>query len=68
MIRNCLLDKGHGGIVIGSEMSGGVKDMVVTQCLMDLSLIHISQATPSWWSVRSPPPPLQAPSFPWYFR
>ena len=35
IIRNCLLDKGHGGIVIGSEMSGGVKDMVVTQCLMD---------------------------------
>ena len=35
VIRNCLLDKGHGGIVIGSEMSGGVKDMVVTQCLMD---------------------------------
>lgn len=34
-IRNCLLDKGHGGIVIGSEMSGGVKDLVVTQCLMD---------------------------------
>ena len=30
VIRNCLLDKGHGGIVIGSEMSGGVKDMVVT--------------------------------------
>ena len=24
VIRNCLLDKGHGGIVIGSEMSGGV--------------------------------------------
>lgn len=35
VIRNCLLDRGHGGIVIGSEMSGGVKDMVVTQCLMD---------------------------------
>ena len=35
VIRNCLLDKGHGGIVIGSEMSGGVKDMVVTQGLMD---------------------------------
>ncbi len=35
IIRNCLLDKGHGGIVIGSEMSGGVKDMVVSQCLMD---------------------------------
>ena len=25
IIRNCLLDKGHGGIVIGSEMSGGVR-------------------------------------------
>ena len=35
VIRNCLLDKGHGGIVIGSEMSGGVKSVVVTQCLMD---------------------------------
>lgn len=35
VIRNCLLDKGHGGVVIGSEMSGGVKDMTVTQCLMD---------------------------------
>ena len=31
VIRNCLLDKGHGGIVIGSEMSGGVKDMVVSR-------------------------------------
>ena len=35
VIRNCLLDKGHGGIVIGSEMSGGVKNVTVTQCLMD---------------------------------
>ena len=26
------------------------------------------QATPGWWSVRSPPPPLQAPSFPWCSR
>ena len=34
IIRNCCLSRGHGGLVIGSEMSGGVKDMVVTQCLM----------------------------------
>mgnify|MGYP002895208810 CR=1 FL=1 len=27
VIRNCLLDKGHGGIVIGSEMSGGIKNL-----------------------------------------
>lgn len=34
-IRNCNLNRGHGGLVIGSEMSGGVKNVVVTQCLMD---------------------------------
>jgi len=32
-IRNCLMEKGHGGVVIGSEMSCGVLDVVVTQCL-----------------------------------
>lgn len=35
IIRNCCLNRGHGGLVIGSEMSGGVKNVVVTQCLMD---------------------------------
>ena len=33
-----------------------------------LSAWRSAQATPGWWSVRSPPPPLQAPSFPWCFR
>ena len=33
-VFDCHSDCGHG-ICIGSEMSGGVKDMVVTQCLMD---------------------------------
>ena len=28
VIRNCLLDKGHGGIVIGSEMSGGIYNVL----------------------------------------
>ena len=35
VIRNCLLDRGHGGVVIGSEMSGGVKNVHVVQCLMN---------------------------------
>lgn len=35
IIRNCLLDRGHGGLVIGSEMSGGVRNVTVTQCLMN---------------------------------
>lgn len=35
IIRNCLLDRGHGSLVIGSEMSGGVKNVTVSQCYMD---------------------------------
>lgn len=35
IIRNCCLSRGHGGVVIGSEMSGGVKNVTVSQCLMD---------------------------------
>lgn len=35
LIRNCLLDRGHGGLVIGSEMSGGVRNVHVVQCLMN---------------------------------
>lgn len=34
VIRNCHLDAGHGGVVIGSEMSGGVKALTATNCLM----------------------------------
>ena len=37
VIRNCLLDKGHGGIVIGSEMSGGVEDVKIWDCNMSVS-------------------------------
>ena len=32
-IRNCLMEFGHGAVVLGSEISGGVKDLSVTQCL-----------------------------------
>lgn len=32
-IRNCLMEYGHGGVTLGSEMSGGIKDIEVKQCL-----------------------------------
>ncbi|WP_417721794.1 glycoside hydrolase family 28 protein [Salipiger sp.] len=33
-IRHCLMERGHGGVVIGSEMSGGVRDVSVAHCEM----------------------------------
>jgi polygalacturonase len=32
LIRNCLVYAAHGGFVIGSEMSGGVRNIEVSQC------------------------------------
>ncbi len=32
-ITNCVMMRGHGGVVIGSEMSGGVKNVVVSNCV-----------------------------------
>ena len=32
-IRNCLMEQGHGGVVIGSEISCGAKNIEVRQCL-----------------------------------
>lgn len=32
-VRNCLMESGHGAVVIGSEMSGGVKNVHVERCL-----------------------------------
>ena len=31
-IRNCMMKYGHGAVVLGSEMSGGMKDIKVSQC------------------------------------
>jgi len=31
-IRNCMMAYGHGAVVLGSEMSGGVTDLTVKQC------------------------------------
>lgn len=33
-VTHCLMERGHGGLVIGSEMSGGVHDVSVEDCEM----------------------------------
>lgn len=32
IVDNCTVFKGHGGFVVGSEMSGGVKNVMVSNC------------------------------------
>lgn len=34
LIRNCTMRNGHGGVVIGSEISGGAKNIYVENCNM----------------------------------
>ncbi|MEP0368016.1 MAG: glycoside hydrolase family 28 protein [Cyclobacteriaceae bacterium] len=34
-ITNCTMLSGHGGVVIGSEMSGGVKKITISNCVFD---------------------------------
>ncbi len=33
MIRNCLMEFGHGAVTLGSEMSAGIRNLTVEQCL-----------------------------------
>ena len=35
MIENCNIKKAHGGFVIGSEMSGGIRNVLVRNCYYD---------------------------------
>ncbi|MEH6397158.1 glycoside hydrolase family 28 protein [Pseudoalteromonas sp.] len=35
IIENCHMKEGHGGVVIGSEISGGVNNVFVQNCTMD---------------------------------
>lgn len=35
VIRNCKMKNGHGGVVIGSEMSGSVRNVFAENCEMD---------------------------------
>lgn len=32
-IRQCLMENGHGAVTVGSEMAGGVKNLIVENCL-----------------------------------
>ncbi len=32
VVRNCLMEYAHGAMVLGSEMSGGIKELTVSQC------------------------------------
>ena len=34
-VTNCTMLRGHGGVVIGSEMSGGVKKITISNCVFD---------------------------------
>lgn len=34
-ITNCTMLSGHGGVVIGSEMSGGIKKVTISNCVFD---------------------------------
>ena len=34
-IVNCTMADGHGGVVIGSEMSGGVRNITIANCIFD---------------------------------
>lgn len=35
IVRNCQMKNGHGGVVIGSEISGGYRNLFVEDCDMD---------------------------------
>ncbi|MEK7831213.1 MAG: glycoside hydrolase family 28 protein [Acidobacteriota bacterium] len=35
IVRNCTMKDGHGGVVMGSEISGGVRNVFVENCKMD---------------------------------
>ncbi len=35
IVRNCKMYDGHGGVVVGSEISGGYKNLFVENCEMD---------------------------------
>lgn len=39
LVRNCTMANGHGGVVMGSEISGGVRNIFVEHCVMDSPLL-----------------------------
>ena len=47
-ITNCTMLSGHGGVVIGSEMSGGVKKVTISNCVFDGTDRGIWSETTPW--------------------
>jgi hypothetical protein len=35
VVRRCVMREGHGGVVLGSEVSGGVRNVYAEECIMD---------------------------------
>ncbi|HEX2852468.1 MAG TPA: glycoside hydrolase family 28 protein [Opitutaceae bacterium] len=35
VVRNCVMKDGHGGVVLGSEISGGCRNVFIEDCTMD---------------------------------
>ncbi|MBN1364387.1 MAG: glycoside hydrolase family 28 protein [Syntrophaceae bacterium] len=35
IVQNCKMKEGHGGVVMGSEMTGGVRNVFAENCIMD---------------------------------
>ena len=35
VVRKCRMEDGHGGVVVGSEISGGYRNLFVEDCVMD---------------------------------
>ncbi len=35
IVQDCMMKEGHGGVVVGSEMSGGVRNVFAERCTMD---------------------------------
>ena len=35
LVRGCTMKDGHGGVVLGSEISGSVRNVFIEDCLMD---------------------------------
>jgi len=44
LIQDCVMKDGHGGVVIGSEVSGGVDNVFVRRCTMDSDQL--------WYAIR----------------
>ena len=42
IVRNCVMKDGHGGVTIGSEASGDVRDVYVENCRMDSPHLNVA--------------------------